>query len=177
MDPIAIGGALSSFKTLTDIAQSFLQVRDTALIQGKVVELQAAIIGAQNETMAIQAAHAPLVARVKELEQEIVRLKDWEAEKQRYRLTEIDGLAFVYSHKPGMEAGEPAHWLCQKCFREGHPSTLQFFRSIELSGRMGLLSEWRCNSCGGPVMVKRGSTPRASEPDDPEPEARAILPD
>lgn len=146
-------GALSSFKTLTDIAQSFLQVRDTALIQGKVVELQAAIIAAQNETMAIQAAHAPLLARIDELEKEIVRLKDWETEKQRYELKRLDGGGLAYTLKGEVKSSEAAHWLCANCYQNGRPSILQPVPRGMVHARAGVAAKLECPACKSVVAA------------------------
>ena len=148
MDAITVGGALSSFKTLTDIAQSFLQVRDTTLIQGKVVELQSAIIGAQNETMAIQAAQAPLLARVDKLEKEIVRFKDWEGEKQRYHLKELVVGVLAYAMKSEAANSEPPHYICPNCYNQGKKSILQ--RTVPGSVRTLSL---KCPDCRVELMI------------------------
>jgi hypothetical protein len=73
-------------------------------------------------------AHAEqftMVQRIRDLEQEIARIKAWEAEKQRYQLIAPWPGCFVYALKETSKGTEPPHWICEHCYQDGRKSILQ----------------------------------------------------
>ncbi len=147
-----ISAGLTSLKAAKDIVQGLNVAKTEAAINGVKIELQGLILEAQQGLFAAQEAQSSDARRIADLEQEIVRLKDWSSERQRYQLTQIDIASFAYMHKPGMEDGEPPHWLCTQCFDQGHRSILQPF---ETGGnqRGGAQTKHRCNRCNLTVSV------------------------
>lgn len=128
------------------------------------ISLQEEIFKAQNALTAAQAAQTAALERIRELEHEVMQLKDWKAESKRYQLTPVDQTAFVFMHKPGMEGGEPPHWLCENCFRKGHAASLQYRGTHAHQGGMGIMAIWGCNACDGKIAVNRFSSPSAPPP-------------
>ncbi len=83
-----ISAGLSSLKAAKDIVQGLNAAKTEAAIVGVKIELQGHILEAQQSLFAAQEAQLSDTRRIAELELMIVRLKDWTAEQERYRLTD-----------------------------------------------------------------------------------------
>ena len=120
-------GAILSLKTASDIAKGFLHLKSLAEVQGKVIDLQEAILSAQSSALAAQSEQFTMIEHVRDLEEEIARMKAWEGEKQRYQLMHPwKGVAFVvYALKESSKGSEPPHWICTKCYDDGRRTILQ----------------------------------------------------
>lgn len=152
-----ISAGLSSLKAASDIIKGLNAANTLTAINEVKIGLQERVMEAREALTAAQEAQSTSLQRIRDLEQEIVQLKDWEAEKQRYQLNAIDRGAFAYMLKPGMENGEPPHWLCANCFGKRHKSFLQFkgqdARSPVTGGSRGDHSNYGCDTCKGAVKV------------------------
>ena len=122
LDIAAFQAAAASLKVAGDITKSILSLRDEAKIHAKLMELNTAIIDAQSNTVSAQASSLAQVSRIRELEDRIVQIENWEREKQRY---EVKPGVLTYALKEGMRAGAPEHQLCAKCYQDGIKSILQ----------------------------------------------------
>jgi hypothetical protein len=108
-----------------------------------------AIIDIQRHVIEAQQGLAAGLKRIDELEQEVVRLKDWSAEKQRYELADTGKGSLAYRTKGGMEAGEPPHWICPNCYQDGRKSILKH-ETLPV-GRAETLV---CHRCGFDVVTR-----------------------
>jgi len=143
VDVTAIAGTVSALKGATDIAKAMVGLRDAKVLQAKVLELNAKILEAQSSAFLANEERSALIRRVRELEEEVTRLKAWGAEKARYELKELRRGLFAYILKEGKEEGEPPHALCAKCYQRGVKSFLQ------TSGHhMVHDHSWSCPECG-----------------------------
>ena len=72
-------------------------------------------------------------------------MKNWDAEKLRYKLAAPFAGCMVYALQKSMCEGKTAHYLCASCFQKGQPSILQ---SVE-GGRKGgaFHSSFACSVC------------------------------
>ncbi|WP_310474012.1 hypothetical protein [Sandarakinorhabdus sp.] len=108
--------AVSGLKIAYDMAKGL----NAATTQVQITEVKIAllehIMSAREALSSAQAAEAESARLIDELKQEIARLKDWSKEAQRYQLINVRNGAMAYAPKPGLENGEPAHWLCANCF-------------------------------------------------------------
>jgi hypothetical protein len=112
MDISLINGTISSLRLAGDIAKGILQLNTLSEVQGKVIELQSAILAAQRCALESNAAQSDMVGEIRALKEEITRIKAWESQKQRYQLTPcIEGAAVVYALKESMCESEPPHCL------------------------------------------------------------------
>jgi hypothetical protein len=68
---------------------------------------------------------AALSERVRELEKRIAEVENWEQQMQRYVLFEFPTKTLAYAIRPGMEQGEPAHYLCTTCVEKKQKTILQ----------------------------------------------------
>lgn len=132
-----------------DLAGAMVGLRDAALINSKVIDLQQAIMAAQSGALSAQQEHFMLSMRVKALEDECVRLKDWSAEKEGYALAEVAAGVFVYLPKERMGTIQATHKLCCHCFEAGHKSLLQQARNAQLVFTLS------CHECRAVLEFRR----------------------
>jgi hypothetical protein len=151
-----IASGLSSLKTMKDIVQGMNAAKNEAAINGVKIELQGLILDAQQGLFAAQEAQSSDARQIAQLEQEIVKLKDWSAEKERYQLVDVWQGSVAYMPKPTMENGEPAHWLCSNCFNQGRKSFLA------MQGHVGPNSAWKCGACGTGMVISARTKPTYS---------------
>jgi hypothetical protein len=149
VDVSAIAGLMSSLKAATDISKAMIDLRDGAMIQRKVIELQGVILAAQQSALSAQTDQFTMLERVRELEKEIARLRAWDAEKANYELKEISRGAFAYVLKPDAGAGEPPHWLCTSCYQKSHKAVLQYDGRTDKNDE----SIYKCPDCSSAVRV------------------------
>jgi hypothetical protein len=155
MDLAAVGAAVSSLRAAGDIAKGLISLHTMAEVQAKAIELNEKIIDAQHRIFETNAAQSELIERVRELEGQIARMKDWDAQRQRYKLAAPFAGCMVYAVQKAMSEGEPAHYLCAACFKKGKPSVLQ---SIEGSrGKGGARSSFYCRDCGSEAFTGYGN--------------------
>ena len=76
---MAIQAAIASLKAATDISRSLLDMKSMADVQGKVIELQSALLEAQNGALSATKAQFELQERVRELEALLKDKSDWHA--------------------------------------------------------------------------------------------------
>lgn len=138
---------LSAIKTAFDIAKGLKDIDDTARRNVAVIELQEKILTAQQTQSA-------LIERVSELEKEVVRLKDWEADKKRYKLTEIGPGVIALALQESMRNGEPLHKICADCAANGK----KFYLQAHISGPY--LDRFKCNGCGFEIDINKGDPPQ-----------------
>ena len=162
---------LGALKTALDLVKGLQAASTKAEINDVKIALQERIWEAREALAAAQDTQASSLARIRDLEQKVVSFEDWEREKQRYQLKAVDSGAFAYMHKPGMEDGEPPHWLCTDCFGRRQKSILQTRGQIHaVGGGRGSHASWVCNACKGTLSVYY--TRKPSEPWEPKkPEA------
>lgn len=126
MDIASIGTAVSSLRAAGDIAKGLISLKTMAEVQAKAIELNEKIIDAQHRIFEANATQTALIDRIRELEGQVAKMKDWDAQKERYQLkTPHPGIA-VYALKKAMSNGETAHYLCANCFQNGKRSFLQY---------------------------------------------------
>ena len=124
MDLTLIQGTISGLKLAGDIAKGFLELKSLTDVQGKVIELQSAILSAQGSALAANADQAAMVQEVRNLKEDIARIKAWEEQKQRYKLASPWQGCVVYALKQQCSGTEPPHWICTKCYEDGRKSIL-----------------------------------------------------
>ena len=138
---------LGALKTAFDIAKGLKDINDATIGNGAVIELQEKILSAQQTQSA-------LIEQVGNLEKEVARLKDWEADKQRYQLTELAPGVVAFSIKEAMRNGEPFHRICANCCASGKKSYLQ----QHIRGEY--FDQYKCHSCGEEIGIDKGNPPQ-----------------
>lgn len=141
MDITLIQGTIANLKLAGDIAKSLLDIKKATDVGAKVVELQSAILAAQSSALAANAAQFSMVEEIRALKEEVVRVKAWESQKERYVLHSPWSGSFVYAVKESMKGADSPHWICTACYEKGVRSILQ------LVGSSSGAALYRC-SCG-----------------------------
>jgi hypothetical protein len=125
-----IGALIVTFTHLQTIAKTLLNLRDFEKLNATVIDLQNAIITAQQQAIAMQQGYTVLEAEKRKLEAECMRLKDWSAEKQQYTSRQIAPGVFAYVENKVVSGFQNAHKYCCNCFEQGQKSLLQQDNSI-----------------------------------------------
>jgi hypothetical protein len=125
VDVSATGVVATSLNTAVNIAKAMMDVHDATAVQGKVFELQRAIIEAQQSVFAANEERTALIEEVREAKAQIASLEAWETEKQRYELNEVGDGSLAYTAKEVMRGREPPHHICAACYQRAQKSILQ----------------------------------------------------
>lgn len=152
MDIALIQAGLESFKTAKDIIKTLMELKEFATHQGKLGELNAALVAAYGAALEFQAKAATLIAEKGELEKEIMDLKAWETEAQRYELHKVTPCQFVHLIKETMRGPEPVHWICSHCYQERVKSILQF-QSEGVATQRTTVKTYLCSRCKNTIRT------------------------
>jgi hypothetical protein len=130
-------------KAAYDLAQGMLDLRDTVKLGGLVIQLNAQILAAQRGALAASQSEAEMAEEIRSLKTKIAGFEDWDRQKERYELKEIEGFwkLLVYELKDGVNPPEQKHYACPDCYQNRKKSILQ--QHNEGSGS-GLI----CRQCG-----------------------------
>jgi hypothetical protein len=120
-----IQAAIASTRFLGDIITASKDLRNFNELAAAVSEVNTKLMQATAVALASQEKQAALAERVRELENQITEVENWKTQLQRYTLFEFPTKALAYALKPGMEHGEPMHYLCTSCVDKKQKSTLQ----------------------------------------------------
>jgi hypothetical protein len=95
--------------------------------RAQVAALYDVILASQASAMEAHLKQTAMIDRIRELEEEIARMKAWDKQKERYKLARPwPGAAFVlYVLKESCKESEEAHWICTKCYDDGRRTILQ----------------------------------------------------
>ena len=135
--------AIASLNAAANIVNGLLKLRDFAKQQDAVIEFGRLITDAQSKLMLSQNEQFALAAKVSELEQECMRLKDFEAERKKYTRKEIANGVFAYVVNDFVGKLENAHKYCCNCFDNHKKSTLQQFH-VSVGRQFGLSCHNKC---------------------------------
>ena len=120
-----IVAAVQSTKALAELLKAAHGLSNYSELLTAVTAVQIKLTDAIASELASQEKQAALADRVRELEKQIAEVEDWKTQMQRYALFEFPTKALAYALKPGMEQGQPLHYLCTSCVDKKQISTLQ----------------------------------------------------
>lgn len=161
MDISLIQGAVSSMKTAFDIAKAMSELKTMSDVQGKVIELQQAILAAQSSAMTANSEQFIALEELRKLKEELEKSKGWELEKNRYILFQGSSSGVVYAVRESQKReNEPPHYLCANCFDQGKKSIMNNHQ-----GATGF-TNWLCPACKAQFPTGfRGSSTGKFAPD------------
>ncbi|CAN5336608.1 hypothetical protein BH10PSE7_BH10PSE7_16550 [soil metagenome] len=139
---------VSALKSAGEITQAMVGIRDGAKLQSKVIELNGIILSAQNSALASNIDQMRLLEQIRSLEEKLMRLEDWGAEKQRYELKEVGKGCRAYTLKTDVENAQNEHCLCANCFEDRRKSVLQ--QETRAPGMSRVLV---CQHCGSELYT------------------------
>ena len=111
--------------SIVNLATSLITTSDTAKRNAQLIEFQSALIGFQSLIASVQQENATLIRQKSDAEEALKRMKDWDGQKQRYKLVGPYPGCMVFALQREMSDGQPPHYLCASCFQSGKPSMLQ----------------------------------------------------
>jgi len=120
-----ITAAVQSLRTLGEIAKAANSLANQHEIVMAVADVNAKLMDAMTTALASQERHSILLAKVAELERELMELRAKQSQEIKYTLHKFPTGTFAYRLKEEYEASEPGHYLCAKCYDTGTHSKLQ----------------------------------------------------
>lgn len=160
MDITTVNAGLTSFNTLRTLIQSLVGVRDENLIRDKIAQIKEELFVLYDRYTLLQAKHEALTTIERNLKEEIMSLKAWAIQKERYILTELRKppySVFAYTLKDSERNAEPFHHICATCFENGKKSILQ-----TVAKTAGMDIALVCYSCGTEIYISGGWRPEHS---------------
>lgn len=142
MGIVEIKAGYEGAKAAFDIAKGVGALKTEAAVNGAIIEIQRHVVEAQ------QGLSASL-RTIEDLEKEILRLKDWSAEKQSYELADTGQGSLAYKLKEGLELPQPSHWICPQCYEDGKKSILKH-ETLPVGRTQTLV----CHRCGFDVVTR-----------------------
>ena len=120
-----ISAAVTSAKAALDIAKAAHGLTNYNELVAAVSEVNAKLLDATAVALAGQEKQAALANEVAELKEKLREIENWEGQMKRYGLHAFPTGALAYALQPGMEQGQPLHYLCASCVDKKQKSTLQ----------------------------------------------------
>jgi hypothetical protein len=142
-----VASLLASAKAAYDIAKSINAIKNEVDRNQAVSKILEVLIAVQSDALSMQEKHSLLTAKIQQLEKECDRLKDWEAEKERYELKEIAHGLFARIEKGLVGNLQSAHKFCATCFEQNSKAPLQQ-EKIRVGRRLSLT----CHRCKSKVI-------------------------
>jgi hypothetical protein len=109
--------AVSSLKGLYDIAKGMQALKTDAEVKMATSEMLNTVITVRQQVFEAQQAETALLQKIRELEDEVARLKAWDRDNESYELKRYWPGTYAYVLKAGMAGGEPPQRLCQPCYQ------------------------------------------------------------
>ncbi|RHW21893.1 hypothetical protein [Pseudomonas jilinensis] len=144
----AISGALTAVSSLMTLSKDISNAKTDHEIAVKTTELNERLGGALQQLIAAQTDYLALLSEKDKLKTELVKLKDWAHEQERYQLHQTEAGGLLYRVKPAMQGSEPEHSLCAQCYQQGIKSILQPSADI---GRFKML---KCHACDSDIQLQ-----------------------
>ncbi len=123
--PQALSGlnsVLSIFKTVSDVLK---QTGNTANTQESIIEATNALLDIKTKIISAYETYSSLSSEKDKLKKEIMRLKDWQIERECYMRKQIAPGVFAYIENDFVGHFQEAHKYCCNCFDKTIKSTLQ----------------------------------------------------
>jgi hypothetical protein len=120
-----ISAAVASAKTALEIAKAAHGLSNYKELVAAVSEVNAKLVDATVVTLASLEKQSALNSEIAALKEKLREVENWESQMKRYRLHAFPTGALAYALQPGMEQGEPLHYLCASCVDKKQKSTLQ----------------------------------------------------
>lgn len=118
-------GAVESAKTMKEIGQSLLTIRDENIIRERVYALNNNLLELQQKLLEAQISQMGLIQRIQELEAQVSNTNQSEQVMEKYTLKTFSTGASAYVLKTEGNA-EPARYFCSNCLEtKSLPVTLQ----------------------------------------------------
>lgn len=150
VDPATLISGLSG---LAKIATDLFSANEATKRQALFNEFQKALGKSYADTLAHQQSSLALLDENRDLKQQVVDFKKWEAESQRYRLVNPGASGVVYALRESDRCVDPPHYICANCYQDGKKSHLSA-RSSNVHG-----FQLVCNTCKAEISLNARGAP------------------
>jgi len=117
-------GMIERFSSIGKIAMSLLNAKDDAERARIFTDFQRELASSHADNLAICRENIELAKKLNATEAECLKLKEWGADKARYRLVNFGAGGMVYALKESHRDTDPPHWICANCYARGSKSFL-----------------------------------------------------
>lgn len=93
-----------------------------------------------------------MIERIRDLQEQIVQLKAWETEKQRYEFKTFGGGVACFL-KPETQGTEPMHPICANCYARGKISYLAKIPDDAIRAARNAGTVYQCFECPTKIGV------------------------
>ena len=105
----------SLLKTASELVRGFNSMQNQIAVGDIKIELNNIILDLQANANALNEKYNSIVNSKNDLEKEIINLKDFKSQKEKYILKEIFVGILAYVPKDEIDRIGKHHWLCQNC--------------------------------------------------------------
>ncbi|HRZ07807.1 MAG TPA: hypothetical protein P5102_17010 [Candidatus Competibacteraceae bacterium] len=118
-NPVLIASAaLAAYNHASNIIKSLFELKISTAIVEQLNVLNKEIFAIHSSNLELQQQLSAAHTEIANLKKEIISFEQWDNQKNRYKLYSPWNGAIVYAITEANSNGEPAHWLCAKCFDE-----------------------------------------------------------
>ena len=136
-------------RSLFEIAKGVQALKTETAINSAILEIQRLALDTQNSLFEANTAYSERVKEIGDLKQEVMSLKAWDGEAERYELKQYHPGTLTYTLKAVMADGQPVHHLCANCYNERKKSILQ----AEGNPRSGGYRHYKCSRCETAIPI------------------------
>jgi hypothetical protein len=116
----------SAVKMSASALKTALNLHHQVEIDLKASDLLEKIDGLRMTVFDVYEKNLELVKEKTELEKKVMDNEQWEKEKAKYKLAELETGLFVFAYQKSQENTDPMHYLCKKCMNDNKKSILDF---------------------------------------------------
>ena len=120
-----ISAAITSAKTALDIAKAANGLANYNELVSAVSEVNTKLIQATTVALASLEKQSALTSEISELKEKLRESENWEGQMKRYKLHAFPTGVLAHALQPGMEQGQPIHYLCTTCVSKRQITIMQ----------------------------------------------------
>jgi hypothetical protein len=120
-----ITAALTTITSAAELARLIISGKIDDEVKAKATELNNSILSLQGTIFSLQSQNHELLKTKHDLENQLIKIADWQKEAQRYYLYELCSGVMVYALKEDQSNSEPFHYVCPNCYQNKRKSFLQ----------------------------------------------------
>ena len=120
-----ISAAISSAKIALDIAKAANGLANYNELVAAVSEVNSKLMQATTVALASLEKQSTLTSDLAKLKERLREIENWEGQMERYKLHAFPTGALAHALQPGMEQGQPIHYLCTTCVSQRQNTILQ----------------------------------------------------
>ena len=121
---IDIQSALTTVTALGELTKLIIKGKIDDEVRAKAAELNNSILSLQGVIFSLQSQNHELLDAKRKVEEENIKLSNWNNTAERYYLNELCSGVFVYTLKEEHQNTEPLHHICPNCYVNGKQSIL-----------------------------------------------------